>query len=98
MPSQVYPVESDPGNMRVGGAQRSGHGSVGVHQPVSQASLHARVNGGPGDGGSVELETLRQQDMDVSGSFGQSWRLPACCVSSLTGRAAVRGSAADSMQ
>lgn len=64
--------------MRVGGAQRSGHGSVGVHQPVSQASLHARVNGGPGDGGSVELETLRQRDRDVSGSF---WtELAASCL------------------
>lgn len=60
--------------MQVGGAQRSGHGSVGVHQPVSQASLRAWVNGGPGDGGSVQLETLRQQHRDVSGSHGQSWR------------------------
>lgn len=87
MPSQFYPIESDPGDMHVGGAQRSGHGSIGVHQLVSQASLHARVNGGPGDGGSVQLETLRQQDRDVSASYGQSWRVPIClCPHSQDGR------------
>lgn len=72
MPSHYYPIESDPGNMHVGRTQRSGHGSVGVHQPASQASLHARVNSGPGDGGSVQLETLRQQHRDVSGRAGEA--------------------------
>lgn len=70
VPSPFYPIESEPGYMCVGGAQRSGHGSVGVHQPVSQASHHARVNGGPGDGGSVQLQTLTQQDRDVRGIVG----------------------------
>lgn len=93
---QFYPIESDPGNVRVGGDQHSGQGSVGVHQPVAQASLHAPVNGGPGHGGSVQLETLRQQDREVSGSCGQSWWVAG--RPTLTGRAAVRGSAADSMQ
>lgn len=81
--------------MRVAGFQRSGHGSVGVHQPVSQASLHTGIHGGPGDGGGVQLETLRQRDRDVSGSF--EWT-GSSLVQIFTGRAAVRGSAADSMQ
>lgn len=81
--------------MHVGGAQRPGHGAVGVHQPVSQASLHAGVHGGPGDGGSVQLETLRQQDRDVRAAMDRTGGL---LLSTLTGRAAVRGSADDSMQ
>lgn len=57
-----YPVEGDPGHVCVCGIHSSGHDSVGVHQLVAQTSLHTRVDAGPGDGGSVELKTLRQQD------------------------------------
>lgn len=80
----------------MGGAQRPGHGSVGVHQLVAQASLHTGIHGGPGDGGSVQLETLRQQDGDVSRSFELTGS--RLVPQTLTGRAAARGSAADSMQ
>lgn len=60
--SVFYPIEGDPRNMCVGGTQSSGHGSVSVHQLVSQTALNTGVNTGPGDRGSVQLETLRHQD------------------------------------
>lgn len=62
MPSVFYPIEGDPGHVCVGGVQSSGHGGVVAHQLVSQTSLHTGVDSGPGDRGSVQLETLRRQD------------------------------------
>lgn len=57
-----YPVKGDPGDVCVSWVQSPGHDSVGVHQPVSQSFIHTGVNARPGDGGSIELEALRQQD------------------------------------
>lgn len=55
-----YPVDGEPGDVRVSRVQRSGHGRVRVHQLASQTSPRTGVDTRPGDGGSIQLETLQQ--------------------------------------
>lgn len=59
---ELYPIKSDPRNMRVRGVQSSGHDCIAMHQAVPQVSTDTGVHTGPGHRGSVQVETLSQAE------------------------------------